>query len=197
MSRHHDDAVLTDLTDRLDRLTRSVRRMKMAFLAMLLFAGVVFAVGFGPDQEGVVDEVRARRLVIVDDAETRRVVIEQEAEHAQRRDRAAGIVLFDRHGTERGGMVTFDDGSAVIALDAPAGVGAPMRDRLALQVGPDGSASIAVLDNRTAIPVRLVSDRDGGGGLELLEYDLEQRTCTVRRLDGAGESTRELDLGGG
>jgi hypothetical protein len=75
------------------------------------------------------DEVRTRRLVVVDEAGTERVVIQEEPADTDRRAQAAGIVIFDRHGNERGGMVTFDDDSTVIALDAPAGVGSPMRDR--------------------------------------------------------------------
>ena len=94
-------------------------------------------------------------------------------------------------------MVTFDDGSAVIALDAPVGVGASMRDRLGLRVDADGSASISLVNNQTGIPVRLVSDAEGGGGgVEFFEYDLPNRKATVKRIDFSGASTREMSLGG-
>jgi hypothetical protein len=195
MSMPTPDSTVT--TASLARLQRRVRRTETALVATLLIAGGAVAMGIGRPQDAVSDEIRTRRLVVVDEAGTRRVVIEEEPADADRRARAAGIVLFDRHGNERGGIVTFDDDTAVIALDAPAGVGAPMRDRLALRVNTDGTASLMLLDNRTAVPVRLVTDADGGGGLEFLRYDLEKRTATVRRLDGAGETSREISLGGG
>ncbi len=47
-----------------------------------------------------------------------------------------------------------------------------------------------------AIPVRLVADAEGGGGVEMLEYDLENRKAVVTRLTPDGQSVRELDLGG-
>ena len=59
-----------------------------------------------------------------------------------------------------------------------------------------GSASVIVLDNGTRIPVRLVADAEGGGGVEMLEYDLENRKAVVTRLTPDGQSVRELDLGG-
>ena len=121
-------------------------------------------------------------------------MIQEEPADTDRRAQAAGIVLFDQHGQERGGMVTFSDDSAVIALDAPAGVGAPMRDRLGLSVYPDGSASVALIDNQTGVPVRLVTDAEGGGGLEMLTYDLENRKATVTRLTPDGQTSREIDL---
>ncbi len=141
------------------------------------------------------EEVRTRRLVVVDAAGTQRVVIQEEPADAERRAQPAGILLFDQHGNERGGMVTFDDDSAIIALDAPAGVGAPMRDRIALSVYPDGSASVRLIDNGTGVPVRLVTDAEGGGGLEILTYDLENRKAFVTRVTSEGRTMREIDLG--
>jgi len=77
----------------------------------------------------------------------------------------------------------------------PRGVGAAMRDRAAITVAPDGSAAMKLIDNQTSVPVRLVSDAAGGGGLEFLEYDLEKREYTVTRRDhsGASRSTHSLD----
>src|SRR5690606_32455222 len=68
-------------------------------------------------------------------------VIGQDPAATHRRSRAAGILINDRHGHERGGFCTMDDGSAVLAMDAPRGVGASMPDRLGLVVNPDGSRS--------------------------------------------------------
>src|SRR5262245_56800393 len=114
-------------------LQRRLRRTKGA-LAALALAGAA-AITFGvaaPDKTP--DEIRTRRLVVVDDQGLPRVIIGQDPLDTQRRSRGAGITIFDKLGSERGGMVTMDDGSVVIALDAPRGVGAAMPDRLGLVV---------------------------------------------------------------
>jgi len=58
------------------------------------------------------------------------------------------------------------------------------------------SARVNVLDNATRIPVRLVADAEGGGGLEMIEYDMENRKAVITRLTPGGQSVCELDLGG-
>ena len=123
-------------------------------------------------------------------------MLAQDAKDGQRRSRACGITIHDRTGAERGGMNTFDDLSAVIALDAPVGVGAPMRDRAGIMVDPDGSASVMLIDNQTKVPVRLQTDAAGGGGLEFIGYDAEKKLARIKRLSMAGESQREEALDG-
>ena len=103
--------------------------------------------------------------------------------------------MHDATGAERGGFCTMDDLSVVLGIDAPQAVGDAMRDRIGLQVAPDGSASIELIDNKTQIPVRLQSDAAGGGGLEFIGYDLDRKQATIRRLAFAGESKREVSLG--
>lgn len=187
-----------DADARLRQLAGRLRYTQIAFAIVALgLGGALFAEMRQDDsviEEPWFEELRTRRLVVVDAAGTPRVVIQEEPASTERRAQAAGIVLFDQHGEERGGMVTFADDSAVIALDAPAGVGAPMRDRIGLSVYPDGSASVALIDNGTGVPVRLVTDAEGGGGLEMLTYDLENRKATITRLTPDGRSVRELDL---
>ncbi len=189
--------MINEPDSRVQQLAGRLRNTQIALaivtlgLAAALFAGTSRADG---DAAEPIEELTVRKLVVVDAAGTPRVVIREEPADTDRRAQAAGIVLYDRHGNERGGMATFADDSAVIALDAPAGQGAPMRDRLGLMVHPDGSASVALIDNRTAVPVRLVTDAEGGGGLEMLTYDMEKRTATVTRLTPDGKTSRELDL---
>lgn len=57
-----------------------------------------------------------------------------------------------------------DDGGVVLALDAPIGVGSPMRDRLGLMVNPDGASHVMLLDNSTRAVAKLQSDGRGGVG---------------------------------
>jgi hypothetical protein len=152
--------------------------------------------GYARQQSEVFDSIRARQISIVDEEGTVRLLLGVDTQNTERRDRYCGIVLFDKLGNERGGLGTFDDLSVVMALDAPAGVGAPMRDRIGLVVDPDGSAGIRLIDNKTSVPVRLTTDAEGGGGLEFIGYDLETRKATVRRLSFDGETEREISLGG-
>ena len=133
--------------DRMTRLERSVRRAQMTAatvgVVLVVFAGVQLV----PVAAKVSNEVRTRRLVVVDDEGRERVRIDQDPKNSDRRSRAAGLTVFDGTGTERGGFTTFDDGSVVFSMDAPRGVGAPMRDRIGLMVYPDGGTYINMLDN--------------------------------------------------
>ncbi|MGH7178438.1 MAG: hypothetical protein ACREJC_13755 [Tepidisphaeraceae bacterium] len=137
------------------------------------------------------------RIVVQDDQGRPRIILAEDPPNVQRRSRSCGLTLLDATGAERGGMGTFDDLSVVLGLDSPAGVGAPMRDRIGLVVGEDGSARIDLINNDTLLPVRLVSDADGNGGVEFFDYDLAKKKCTVTRLNHKGQSQRVLPLGDG
>jgi hypothetical protein len=89
-----------------------------------------------------------------------------------------------------------DDGSVVFALDAPAGVGAPLPDRLGLVVYADGSAHVMLLDNQTRAVAKLRSDGKGGGGVEVFKWDMENKRVHTKRFTYDGEQTRERPLGG-
>jgi hypothetical protein len=143
--------------------------------------------------EGDPAEIVASKITIVDEQGRRRLLLGGEYEKG-RVSKAAGIFLFDDTGAERGGMITMEDGSAVIALDAPAGVGSPMRDRLGLKVYKNGAASISLINNQTGIPVRLISDANGTGGVEFLDYDLTARKAFLKRIDYNGETKSEQSL---
>jgi len=144
----------------------------------------------------VVDVVRLRRLEVVDGAGKVRISLGEDAADTQRRVHAASLLLYDADGAERGGFGTFADGTVILAMDAPKGVGSPMRDRLALIVENDGSAEVRLIDNRTSIPVRLMSPADGKAGLELMRTFLDENLVRVRRLDYDGEKVDEIKLGG-
>ena len=69
-----------------------------------------------------------------------------------------------------------------------------MRDRLGLKVYKNGAAMISVINNQTGIPVRLISDADGTGGVEFLDYDLTARKAFIKRISFKGETTSERSL---
>ena len=187
--------------DRLAALERRLRRTQMALLGLALVgAGTVMSgqVGAGQPEAGaeIVDEIRTRRVVVVDDAGTPRVVIGQDPVDTQRRSRSAGITIHDRHGHERGGMGTMDDGSVVLALDAPVGVGSPMRDRIGFVVWPNGASHVMLLDNQTRAVAKLHSDGAGGGGVQVFQWDMEAGKVRTKTLVYEGERFAENEIGG-
>jgi hypothetical protein len=183
------------LRQEIRRLEQRLRRTQLLSVTAVAAVAALVLTGLARVEDGPADEVRTRRLVVVDDQGVPRVVIGQDPADAQRRSRAAGITIHDKHGHERGGMSTFDDGTVALALDAPMGVGSPMRDRLGLMVGANGAAAISLINNQTSVPVRIVTDESGSGGVEFIDYDLTERKAFIRRLSFDGESTREMSLG--
>lgn len=175
-------------TDRIASLERRLRRTQGALLALaLVSAGAIMAAqAVAPAAAPVVDEVRTRRLVVVDDAGVPRITIGQDAPGTQRRSRAAGITIRDQHGHERGGMGTMDDGSAVLALDAPAGVGSEMRDRAGIAVWPDGSAGIILIGNTGHMVAQLHADAEGLAGCRSCSGTPMRAGCGRRRSASMG-----------
>lgn len=174
------------------------RRSHISVLAIVLALATVatslYATSTDKRPEGqIIDEVRTRKLVVVDEQDRIRVTIDQDAPETDRYERSAGLTIFDDQGRERGGIATIDDGSAVIALDAPWGVGSPMRDRAGTKVFADGSAAMGLISNRGAFVAVLRSDGDSGF-LDLYQpHDakgvFEQRTLSV---SGESKSTEPM-----
>jgi hypothetical protein len=184
-----------EIRDRIAALEKQLRRHRSLALFGVLGVFAIVALGAKPSDGGP-GELTVSRLVVVDEKGTPRVTIGSDPPNVGRRSVISGIVLFDAKGDERGGYGTMADGSVVLALDAPKGVGAPMRDRIGMTVFPTGAATIAMMDNATKIPVRLATDSEGGGGIEFLDYDLKKRIAYIKRTSFAGEKTREQSLDG-
>ncbi len=55
-------------------------------------------------------------------------------------------------------------------------------------------AGVSLINNQTGIPVRLVSDADGEGGIEFFAYDLKARKAFVKRIGFKGETKSEQSL---
>jgi hypothetical protein len=187
--------------ERFVALERRLRRTQIAF-ASVVACCLLAALGApqGKDAPASKDapvskEVRTQRLVVVDDQGVPRVVIGQDAVGTQRRSRAAGLYVMDKKGDERGGFSTMDDGSAVFAIDAPAGVGAPMRDRLGLVVGADGSSYVMVIDNQTRAVAKMTADADGNGGLQVFKWEMAKKQVLVKTLTYDGDKTETVKTG--
>ena len=161
----------SSLEQRVAYLEIALRRARIMVSLLVLVGLVVLAAGFGSREGQVADEVRTHRLVVLDDSGHTRAVIGQDPAHVQRIARAAGLLLYDK-GNERGGFSTLGDGSVVIGLDAPVGVGAAMRDRIGLKVFPNGAAYVMLIDNQTGAVARLISEvgPDGARGVQVFKW---------------------------
>ena len=147
----------------------------------------------GAARDPVQDEIKARRIALVDSRGVERVVMGEDT--GRQHGRSAAVWIYDETGAERGGMGTFENGQASIALDAPVGVGAAMRARLGLSVSLTGGAAIQLNNNDTSVPVRLVADPAGGGGVELIEFDHDEKKALIRRLSYGEDVRREVPIG--
>lgn len=174
------------------RQLRFQLRVTQVVLALTLVSGLGLVAAHR--DAPVVEDLRVRRLVVIDDRDVPRLVLGQDPKDGQRRSRAAGLTIHDAQGNERGGFSTMEDGSVVLAMDAPAGVGAAMRDRLGMVVHPDGSSYIMLIDNKMGGVVRLDSDGAGDGGLKLFKWDWEGKKVHTRAIDFDGETTSARDI---
>ena len=182
------------LQNRILLVERSLQRTRLAAAGAGLALVALVGIQCARQQPAVVDEVRTQRLVVVDDEGRVRVQIGQDSKDAGRRARSAGLLIFDNTGYERGGFSTFDDGSVVLAMDAPQGVGDPMPDRIGLRVYPDGGTHINLLDNETRAVARLYTEADGSGGIQVLKWDMDAKLIHFRTLtfDGDQRDTKPM-----
>lgn len=183
------------IENRVAELEYKLRRMKSMTALGALALIAVFVVGMDGEKKPPAPEITARKITVVDDAGRARIILGQDPKDTQPRSRSAGITVYDDKGSERGGFSTMEDGSVVFAMDAPAGVGASMRDRLGLVVGPNGSASIMLIDNETRGVVKLQSDGKGGGGLQVFKWEIDKKKVHVKTYTFDGEKFETHDLG--
>jgi len=185
------------LERRIAELERGQTRTRVFVAAGVLALLVILAMGAQqtkpPPAEP--DHIKTRRISILDDEGKVRIELGQDRKDTHRRSRAAGITIFDSKGDERGGIGTMDDGSAVIALDAPQGVGSPMRDRVGMMVKPDGSCLVLLLDNDSH-PVAALQSDGKGGGMQVFKYDAAKKKMHVKTIKFDGEETAVEDMGG-
>jgi len=185
---------ISSVEDRIASLERSLRRTRFTLRALAVGVLLAVAVGFARAGTHTTDEVRTQRLVIVDDNGQARIVLAQDPATTERTSRATGLTLFDDKGSERGGFSTMEDGSVVLAMDAPLGVGAPMRDRIGLKVHPDGSAYVMLIDNQTRAVAKLQSD-GAEGGVQVFKWDMDAKQIHIRTLTFDGDVRDSVPFG--
>ena len=83
------------------------------------------------------------------------------------------------------------DYDAVIALGAVIRGGTAHFE----YVAGEAAKGIAAVQNDTGVPVRLVADPDGGGGVELIEFDHAEKKARIRRLTYGDDVRREVPFG--
>lgn len=183
------------LAARVDQLEAQLCRQRLLGVSLLLLIAGAAAAGSADDKQ-VQERLRVRRLELVDDEGRVRLALSQDSKDAGRRSRAAGLTIFDNKGDERGGFSTFDDGSVVMAMDAPRGVGDPMPDRLGMRVYPNGAAEVMVIDNMTRGVAKLASDGQGGGGIQVFKWDMDAKKVHVKTIGYDGEEVTTFPIGG-
>ena len=181
-----------DLLHRVTSLERALARSRrLTTLAALAVAAA--ALSAFVRSVPVSDEVRTRRVVVVDAAGRPRIELGEDRSDF-RISRSAGLRLYDTVGAERGGFGTTATGRVTLGLDAPMGVGSPMRDRIGLAVGRDGSAYVMLIDNETRAVAKLHSDGKGGGGVQTFKWEQADRLVRIRTTTYDGERRDSLRL---
>lgn len=180
--------------DRVVQLEHSLRRMRASTAVSGLAILSLLTAGFVSGRVHDVDEIRTHRLVVLDDAGHTRVLLAGDLPNPQRISRAAGLTVFDEKGDERGGFATMKDGSVVLALDAPVGVGSPTRDRIGLKVERDGAAYVLLLDNQTRAVAKLHSD-GAAGGVQVFRWDMLAKQVHIRTLKFDSDVRDSVSIG--
>lgn len=178
---------------RLARLERSLRRARWGMLGLLLLLVALFLAWYGVG--GIVQrEIRVHRIYAVDDAGVVRVRIGQDPADAHRMSRAAGVIVYDTTGLERGGMGTMDNGRVAIGLDSPSTPKGTARDRVGLMVDGKGNTMFMLLDAK-AVPVVMARGGEQGGTLQVSALTPDGKQLQVRTLgvNGDQQSTEAAD----
>ncbi|MDR7194816.1 hypothetical protein [Luteimonas terrae] len=146
------------LGGRLETLERQHRRTVIALgtLCVLVIASGLFLLLRPAAAMTVPDTLRVSELVVVDREGTERVRLSGdmpdaviEGRRIDRGSKAAGVMLYDRTGQERGGYVTWDKGDNVgLTLDGRKGQNA------LFVAGPDGSTSLQIWHGQQALDLR-------------------------------------------
>lgn len=153
------DAIARRLDD-CERANRRFKRILLLQTAVLIVLATVFATRFAQasaDANPAVASLRVAELIVVDGKGVERVRIGGDLPDAvidgKRRPRgskAAGVMLYDRTGQERGGYVTWDEGDNIgLTLDGRKGQNA------LFVAGPDGATSLQMWQGQDLMDLRV------------------------------------------
>lgn len=173
------------------RLRKRIARQNIGWIAGLLLLAGGGAIAGSSLKNAVFDSITAREVVVVDTKGTVRARMAGDLPDAvmagghvsKRGTKAAGYIIYDEEGIERGGYATLDNGSnAVLTLDS--------KHRMAaiLVAGPDSEQASALTLSTAGSAIELRSDSNGSRmsvtdktGLALQQpaiAALPQATCT-------------------
>ncbi|MDX1673967.1 MAG: hypothetical protein R3314_04100 [Longimicrobiales bacterium] len=160
-----------DLQPRLDDLERRHRRLVRGVWAGGILVAAVAAAGFTADQEPGV--IRATEVVIEDPNGVVRARLggdlpdaEYDGRTVDRGSAAAGLMLYDTAGDERGGYVTMD-GSNNILLTLDAGAGGGHGQTAYFVANESGATALRIWSGGDHVELRVGSD--GGAWFNAVE----------------------------
>lgn len=175
------------MATRLDVLERKHRRVVLALglMSLLLIATCLLLLSRPAPATTTPDSLRVTELVVVDAAGTERVRLSGdmpdaviEGRRVDRGSAAAGLMLYDRSGQERGGYVTWDTGDNVgLTLDGRGGQNA------LFVAGPDGSASLQIWHGQEALDLR--ADVNGARLSHSVNGRLQRQVPEIAALSSA------------
>lgn len=173
------------------RLRKRIARQNIAWTAALLLLAGGGALAGASIKNAVFDSITAREVVVVDAKGTVRARMAGDLPDAvmaggrvsKRGTKAAGYIIYDEEGIERGGYATLDDGSnAVLTLDSK------HRMSAILVAGPEAEQASALTLATGASTIELRADANGSrmsitdkNGLALQQpaiATLPEATCT-------------------
>lgn len=150
------------IRDRLLSCERENARLRTAVRGqwlLMVFGGVMAAGGVladAPRTGSVATTIEAREIVIRDAKGVVRARIAGDlpdavidGKPAPRGQGAAGFMVYDRDGQERGGYVTFDDGNVALTLDSK------RRQQALFVVGPEGAAAAELWSDESLLGMRV------------------------------------------
>ena len=70
----------------------------------------------------------------------------------------------------------------------------PMGERLSLAVDADGSSGVMLLDSQTGPVARLLSDGNGGGGVQVFQVDMKGKKILVRTVIYGGDRLETVPI---
>lgn len=167
------------------RLRVQLKRQNRAWIAAVLAVAIGSATAGVATKTAMFDSIQAKDITIVDQNGVVRARMSGDMPDAvmfggrvaKRGAQAAGFMIYDKDGIERGGYVTFDHDNAMLSLDSKYSMVA------SLIAGPDKD-STSVLDlygSRHALSLR--SDVNGSRISISADHVVQQQIPAIERID--------------